>query len=332
MPSLPLTRRRFGALATLAAAMPLQAWSQSAAPAAKAYPSGPIRLVVPFPAGTGSDIAARTLGKVVSDLSGQPVVVDNKPGANGIIGVQTVLNAPADGHTILLGSNSTLASNAALFRTLPYDPIKDLAPLGLVGGAPCVVIVPPNSAIKTLAELIAQARKRPGALNYGGASPSYALYTEWMGELAHIKGNGVPYKGTNDVMTAITGGQVDYAVVDSTAASALILSGRLRALAISDDKRSAVIPDVPTSAQAGLPQFQAFSWTGLATSAKTPAATLHAAEALLQKAAASKEMRDMFARTGARPMAGSGAQMRKYQTEEIVRWKRLAQAAGLQQE
>jgi tripartite-type tricarboxylate transporter receptor subunit TctC len=297
---------------------------------AGAFPSGPIKMIVPFPAGTGADLTARTFAKAMGELSGQPVVVENKAGANGVIAVQAVLAAPADGYTILLGSNSTLSTNAALFRNLAYDPIRDLAPLTVIGRAPCVVIVPPKSPFKTLKALIAEVKKRPGQLNYGAGSPSYTLYTEWMNELAGIKAKNIPYKGASDVMNAIAGGQIDYAVVDSTAALQLIKGGRLRALAVTDAHRSTAIPDVPTSAEAGLPKFLAFNWTAAAAPAKTPAPVVQALEALFLKAGKTEEVQETFRRQSSTSVMSTGTEMRQFQLEEIERWKRLAEATKLQ--
>lgn len=296
----------------------------------KGFPNGPIKLVVPFPAGTGADLTARTFAKAIGELSGQPVVVDNKAGANGVIAVQAMLQAPADGQTILLGSNSTLSTNAALFRNLPYDPIRDLAPITVIGRAPCVIIVPPQSSIKTLAALIAEMKMRPEQLNYGSGSPSYALYTEWMGEMAGTKAKNIPYKGASEVMNAVAGGQLDFAVVDSTAALQLIKGGRLRALAITGDRRSSAIPDIPTSAEAGLPKFLAYNWSAVAVSAKTPVPIVQALETLFQKAGKLEAVRENFRVQSSTPVMSTGAEMRAFQIEEIERWKRLAEATRLQ--
>ena len=322
-----LTRR--AALIGASAALLASPLVRAQAPAAS-FPSAPIRLVAPFPAGTGTDLTARAFAKALGDLTGQPVIVDNKAGANGIIAVQTVLNAPADGHTIFLGSNSTLSTNAALLRKLPYDPVRDLTPITVIARAPCVVIVPPKSPYKTLGELLAAARKNPGKLNFGSGSPSYQLYTVWMNDLAGIQGYHVPYKGASDVITAISGGQLDYAVVDFTAALPLIQGGRVRALALADDHRSSALPDLPTSKEAGLPGYLAYNWTAAAVSSKTPAPVVAQIEALFAKAGKSKEVVELFDRIAIKPTLSTGAQMRQFQVEEIARWKRLAESAKLQ--
>jgi tripartite-type tricarboxylate transporter receptor subunit TctC len=325
----PLSRRHL--LAASVSALALAATGVHAQTGGtKGFPSGPIKFIVPFPAGTGADLTARLFAKTIGELSGQSVVVENKAGANGVIAVQALLQAPADGQTVFLGSNSTLSTNAALFRSLPYDPVRDLAPITVIGSAPCVVIVPPQSPIKTLAALVAEMKKRPDQLNYGAGSPSYTLYTEWMNELAGTKAKNIPYKGASEVMNAVAGGQLDFGVVDSTAALQLIKGGRLRALAITGERRSSAIPDVPTSAEAGLPKFLASNWTAAAVSAKTPAPIVHALETLFQKAGKTEAVQENFRANSSTPVMSTGVEMRKFQTEEIERWKRLAEATKLQ--
>ena len=325
-----ISRRRW--LASAGAAVTLAAVHWGARAQAAAFPSGPVRFVVPFPAGTGTDLYARAVAKALSDATGKPVIVDNKPGANGVIGVQAVLQAPADGHTVLFGSSSTLSTNAALIRKLPYDPLKDLAPVSLVARAPCVIAVPPNSPHRTLADLLADARKRPGALNYGSASPGYTLYTEWLGELAGTKAANISFKGSSEVMAALAGSQIDFAVVDVTAALPLLKGGRLRALAYTDATRSPLLPDVPTTAEAGMPQFLAYTWTAAAVSAKTPQPLVQQLESLFRKAGDSRELQELTTRHAIKPLMTTGEELRRYQVDEIARWKRLAAAARLEQD
>lgn len=324
---LQLTRRTALCLCSVVCSSSSLVWAQATN---QSLGTGTIRLVAPFPPGTGTDSAARAFAKALGELTGQPVVVENKAGANGTIAVQAVLQAPADGHTIFLGSNSTLSTNAALLRKLPYDPLRDLAPIMVIARAPCVVIVPTSSPYKNLGELISAARKQPGKLNFGSGSPSYQLYTHWMDELANIQGYNVPYKGASEVLTAIAASQLDYAVVDFTAAAPLIQGGRVRALALTDEQRSSLLPDLPTSKEAGLPSFLAFNWTAAAVSAKTPAPLLHRIEELFAQAGKSKEVTELFQRLAIKPTLSTAAEMRQFQSDEIARWKRLADAAKLQ--
>jgi tripartite-type tricarboxylate transporter receptor subunit TctC len=209
---------------------------------AQAYPSRPIKFVVPFPPGSGTDTSARYFGRKLTELTGQSVVVENKPGANGFIAVQNVLAAPADGYTVFVGSNSTLAVNVALFKKLPYNPQTDLAPLSMMMRAPSVIVVPPQSPYKTLKDLIDTAKAQPGKLNHAGGSAGYQLMNEALNEQAGIDIRNVPFKGASEALTAVASGNVVVGVADITASTELITGGKLRALAIASDRRAACPP------------------------------------------------------------------------------------------
>ena len=258
------------------------------------------------------------------------MAVENKPGGNGFIGVQTVLNAPADGYTVFVGSNSTLSTNAATFKSLPYDPITDFSPISLLLRGPCLVIVPPASPYKSLADLFADARKRPTALNYAADSVSYTLYTEWLNELGMVKTTNVPYKGAGDAVNAVAAGLVDFAVVDAGGATELVRAGRLRALVYTDTHRLPLLPDVPTSAEAGVPDFLAFNWVAAAVSAKTPQSIADKIESLFKQAGTSPEIKQHFARLNNPLLLTGPAELRNYQIDEIARWKRLMETAKLE--
>ncbi len=325
------SRRRFlglaaAALAAIGTATPLAA---PAAESADAFPSRPIRFVVPFPSGSGTDTTARMFAKKIGELTGQGVVVENKPGGNGFIGVQTALNAPPDGYTVFIGSNSTLSTNAATFRKLPYDPLTDFAPITLLSRGPCVIIVPASSPYRTLAELLEDARKRPGALNYGSGSISYTLYSEWLNELARIKTTAVPYKGAGDAINGVMAANVDFAVVDATGAIELVRGGKVRALAYTAPQRSPLLPDVPSIVEAGLPDFLAYNWVAAAVSAKTPPAVVKRLQDLFAQAGNAPDVREYYTRQSTKLILSSPAEMRQYQKDEIQRWKRLATVAKI---
>jgi tripartite-type tricarboxylate transporter receptor subunit TctC len=293
------------------------------------FPTGTVKLIVPFPPGSGADITARSFATVITQITGHACIVENKAGANGVIAVESMLQAKPDGHTILLGSNSTLSTNAALIPKLSYDPLRDLAAITVIGRAPAVVVVPPNSPYSTLAALIADAKKRPGSLNYGSGSPSYTLYSEWLGELAGFKAANIPYKGAGDAIAAVAGGQIDFAVVDGSGAIPIIAGKKIRGLVIGDSKRSPAIPDVPSAPEAGVPGFMAFNWTAAAVSAKTPPAVISAIEALFMKVGQSKSVIEVFEKTNSQLLMLNSTQMRNFQEEEIARWKRIAAAANI---
>lgn len=324
------SRRVFvaGSIASLAAMGTTLPFAAQAQPSS--FPTHPIKFVAPFPPGSGTDVNARLFAKKIGELGGQPVSVENKPGGNGFIGVAATLNAPADGYTVFIGSNSTFSTNAATFKSLPYDPIADFTPITVIARGPCLLLVPQKSPYKTLDDLIADARKRPTELNYGSGSVSYTLFSEWLNELAKIKTTTINFKGAGEAINATLAGTVDFAIVDATGAYELVKSGRVRALAYTGPKRALQVPKVPTSAEAGLPEFLPYNWVGAAVSSKTPPEVAKRLTELFKQAAATQEVQDYYAKIGSELLMTSPQEFRKFQTEEIARWKRLAQDVGLQ--
>jgi tripartite-type tricarboxylate transporter receptor subunit TctC len=317
------------ALASLCSAALLlpagQAWAQE-------FPSKPIKFIVPFPPGSGTDTSARYFGKKLGELTGQPVVVENRPGANGFIAAKALLSAPADGYTVFVGSNSSLAVNVALFKKLPYDPQTDMAPLTMMMRAPTVLVVPPNSPYKTLADLISAAKAQPGKFNYAAGSAGYQLMSEALNDSAHLDIRNVPFKGASEALIAIASGSVDMAFSDITAAYELVKGGKLRALAVASDRRSPTLPSVPYFGEAGVPGFTAYVWVGAMVSAKTPKAETDKLAALLTQIERLPETREFYERLGAEVMNGGADEMRKFQAAEIALWKRIALKAKVEQE
>ena len=299
---------------------------------AQDFPSKPIKFVVPFPPGSGTDTSARYFGKKLTELTGQPVVVENKPGANGFIAVKAVLSAPADGYTVFVGSNSTLAVNVALFKALPYDPVADFAPLTMMMRSPALLIVPGASAHKTLSELIGAARAKPDALNYGAGSAGYQLMAELFNDAAKVQTHHVPFKGAGEAVTAVVSSTVDMAFAEMTSAQELVKAGKLRALVVASDKRVPAVPSVPTAAEAGLPGFTAYTWVAAAVSVKTPKAETEKLAALLSRIEAMPETREFYERIGAEVMQGGPEEMRAFQNAEIQLWKRIATKAKVEQQ
>jgi tripartite-type tricarboxylate transporter receptor subunit TctC len=324
-----MNRKRFllaaGALAA-AALLP------AGAALAQDYPSRPIKFVVPFPPGSGTDTSARYFGRKLTEMTGQPVVVENKPGANGFIAVQAVLQAPADGYTVFVGSNSTLAVNVALFRKLPYDPQVDFAPLSMMMRAPAVVVVSPQSRFKTVQDLVVAAKAQPGKLNHGGGSAGYQLMNEAFNERAGVSILNVPFKGASEALTAVASGTVDLVFADITASTELIRGGKVRALAVASNRRAPALPDVPHMGEAGLPGFGAYVWVGAMVPAKTPKAQADKLAGLLAQIERMPETREFYEKIGAETMNGGAEEMRKFQAEEIELWKRIAVKAKVQQE
>jgi len=299
---------------------------------AQGFPNKPIKFVVPFPPGSATDTSARYFAKKLSEMTSQPVVIENKAGGNGFIAVRAVLSAPADGYTVFIGSNSTLAVNTALFKTLPYDPIADFSPLTMMVRAPALLIVPGGSSHTTLPELMAAAKAKPGALNYAHGSAGYQLMAELFNETANVKTYGVPFKSATDSVVAVASETVDLAFVEITSAQELVKSGKLRALAVASANRIAVLPSVPTSAEAGLPGFNAYVWVAAVVSSKTPKAETDKLAALMTTIENLPETREFYERIGGEVMRGGPEQMRAFQKVEIDLWKRIAVKAKIEQQ
>jgi tripartite-type tricarboxylate transporter receptor subunit TctC len=300
--------------------------------AAQDFPNKPIKFIVPFPPGSGTDTSARYFGKKLSELTGQAVVVENRAGANGFIAVKAVLTAPADGYTVFIGSNSTLAVNVALFKSLPYDPVADFSPLSMLMRAPALLIVPASSPYKTTADLIAAAKAQPDKLDYGAGSAGYQLMAELFNDVAKVQTHHVPYKGASDAIAAIASNTIQFSFVDITGASELYKAGRIKALAVASDKRIASIPDVPTAAQSGLPDFTAYIWVAAAVHSKTPKAETEKLAALFTKIETMAETKEFYEKLGAEVMKGGPEEMRSFQASEIQLWKRIAAKAKVEQQ
>lgn len=299
---------------------------------AQDFPSRPIKFIVPFPPGSGTDTSARYFGKKLAEITGQTVVVENKPGANGFIAVRAVLSAPADGYTVFIGSNSTLAVNVALFKSLPYDPVADLAPLTMMMRSPALLIVPGTSEHKTLAELIAAAKAQPDKLNYGAGSAGYQLMAELFNDAARVQTHHVPFKGASEAVTAVAAGTVQMAFAEMTSAQELVKGGKLRALAVAAEKRVPALASVPTASEAGLPGFTAYTWVAAMVSAKTPKPETDKLAALLTRIETLPETREFYERIGAEVMRGGPEEMRAFQNAEIQLWKNIAVKARVEQQ
>src|SRR5256714_696155 len=248
---------------------------------AQRYPAKPIRLIVPFPPGGGTDIAARTIANKLSESVKWNFVVENKPGAGGNLGVEQAVKSPADGYTLVIGQTSNLAINPTLYAKLPYDPLKDLSPVALIVSAPVVLVVAANSRHASLRDLLAAAKADPGGVTF--ASPGNGTVSHLTGELlqraAGVKLTHVPYKGASQALTDTLGGQVQSLMSSVPSALSQIRAGRLRAIAVTSAERAQELPDVPTIAETGYAGFDASTWYGLVAPAGTPApivATLNA--------------------------------------------------------
>lgn len=289
-----------------------------------------LRLVVAFPPGSTTDAAARFYAERLNRLLPQTVVVENRPGGNGFIGVGAVLAAPADGSTILIGSTSTLATNVALFRSMPYDPLTDLAPLTMMVGSPPVLIVAGRSPHRSLADLIQAARSAPGRLTYGSGAASYQLMAERMNQIAQVSTLNVPFRSAPESVTAVLSGQVDFAFAEVASAAGLIQDGTLRALALVADERQALLPDLPTAAEAGFQGLNTVTWVGAAVSSKVPAEVQAQLADLFRRVAADPETQTFFTQRGGILLPPGPEAMRRFQVQNIELWRSVAAAAGIE--
>ncbi len=317
------TTRRIAACSLFMAAGMVLASPAAHAQAAASYPVKSIRLVVPFTPGGSTDILARAIGHKLNEAWGQPVVIENVPGAGGAIGADKVAKAPADGYTLLMGHIGTLAVNPSLYPNLPYDPIKSFAPVAWVARVPNVLVVHPSVPAKTVKELVALAKAKPGQLNYGsGGNGSAAnLATEYFklqtgSSLLHI-----PYRGTAPAVTDLVGGQTQVLFTGAPAVINQVKSGQLRALAVSSPKRMDALPDLPTVAESGYPGFEADQWYGVVAPAGTPADVVTKLNAQINQTLNSPELKARLNAEGAIATPDTPANFGKLIASEIARWK-----------
>jgi tripartite-type tricarboxylate transporter receptor subunit TctC len=312
-------------------AFALAALGSIAMPAhAQTYPTKPIRLVVPFPAGGTTDILARAVAQKLSETLGQQVIVDNRPGAGGNIGSELVARAAPDGYTLLMGTVGTHAINVSLYPKLPYDPVKDFTPIVLVAGVPNVLVVNPSLPAQSVAELIAYAKANPGKLNFAssGSGTSIHLSGELFKVLTGVQITHVPYKGSAPALTDLMGGQVQLMFDNLPSSLAFIKAGRLRALAVTSKTRAAALPDVPTMVEAGVPDFEASSWFGMLAPAGTPRDIVVRINAEVAKWLATPEAREKLAGQGAIAAGGAPEDFARHIASETAKWEKVVKASG----
>lgn len=312
-----------GAVAMLLGATALGASAQE-------YPSKPIRLLVPFPPGGGTDILARVVGQKMSETLGQPVIVENKPGAGGNIGVDLAAKSAPDGYTIVIGQTSNLAVNPTLYPKLPYNPLKDLAPIGLIASAPLAIVVPAASPYKTLADPLSVAKAKPGDVTF--ASPGNGTVAHLAGELiqkaAGVKFEHIPYKGASQALTDLLGGQVQLYSSSVPTALGHIKSGKLRAIAVTSTKRVADLPDTPTVAELGFAGFEASTWFGLLAPAGTPEPIITKLHQHLTSALEAASVQEKIKAEGAERLTSNPREFRAFLTGEIEKWGKVVRDSG----
>jgi tripartite-type tricarboxylate transporter receptor subunit TctC len=297
---------------------------------AQQYPSKPIQLIVAFPAGGGADIAARVLARALSEQLGQSMVVENISGAGGTIGTAKAAHAAPDGYTLFIGTPSTHGTNAAVYPTLPYDPVKDFAPVMLIGTSPFMLLVAPNLEAKSVPELIALAKANPGRLDYasyGNGSINH-LVAELFASMAAIEVTHVPYKGSAPAMGDLVGGRVQY-TFDGPAALGQVKGGKVKLLAVTSKNRWSVFPDVPTIAESGVPGFSAITWFGLFAPAGTPQAIVDLLNEKGNAAIRTAASRDGFAQLSVDIVGGTPDALARQVRTEIDTWVDIARKRNI---
>lgn len=315
-------------LATVLAALSSATLAQTAA----SFPSKPMKVLVPFTAGSGADSSSRFYGEQLGKLFNQTVTVENRPGGSGVVAVQATRQAPADGHTILMGSNSPAVVNAITIKNLPYDPFKDLRPLYGIAISPVAFTVKADSPFKTVGDLVAAAKKENRPLQLGNYSAGYQLVAAWLGTASGLPVTHIPYKGGAQMLTDVVGGSLEVGVIDFTGTIELLKGGRLRVLAITADKRDAKFPDIPTMKESGFPDFETAVWSAFFVRAETPDDVVEKLAAAMQKIMTSDAGKAYHATLPSAAMMMGPKALGEFQLREYQRFKRVAETAGIKPE
>ncbi|HEY0822090.1 MAG TPA: tripartite tricarboxylate transporter substrate binding protein [Rhizobacter sp.] len=299
---------------------------------AQSYPTKPVTFVVPFAAGSATDQLARAIGESFTEQTKQPVVVDNKAGASGMIAAQQAARAPADGYTVLITTNTTHAANEHLYKKLSYDPVKDFMPVTGLGKGGQVMVVNNASPFKSVGELVAFARQNPGKLAFGSGSSSSRVAGEMLKQLAGVDILHVPYKSNPLAITDLLGGQIDLMITDTATGVPQVKAGKLRALGYSTQKRSAQLPDVPTIAEAGVKGYDMGYWFAAYVPAGTPPAVVSRLNAILVQATKGAAAKSFYENGGSEAWTTTPQELAKFQAEETLKWGKVIKAAGIEAE
>jgi tripartite-type tricarboxylate transporter receptor subunit TctC len=321
-----MTTRRFQVLCLVAAA------SVSAAAGAQTWPAKPVRLVVPYTPGASNDTLSRATAQSMAPLLGQSIVIDNRPGAGGMIGAENVARAEPDGYSIL-NVQASFATNVAIRAKMPYDVFKDFAYIGMMTRSPMIVVVHPSLPVKSMKELVALAKKRPGELNYGssGTGGSNHLATELFAKAAGVRIVHVPYKSMGPAMVDLMGGNVQLVITSLPSALVQVKAGRMKALGMASAQRSSFAPEIPTVTEGGVP-YVAELWWGLAAPGKTPPEIVNRLSDALRKAMQTAQLKEHYAREGGEPLAMTPPEFTQYVFAEVNRWRQVVKDTGLQLE
>ncbi|MDO9401996.1 MAG: tripartite tricarboxylate transporter substrate binding protein [Polaromonas sp.] len=307
-------------------------FSQAQYTAAQTWPAKPIRMIVPQGAGGSTDIWARMIALKMGEALGQQVVVENRPGAGGIIGVDAAAKAAADGYTILFGSSTTVAANVSLYSKVPFDPIKDFTPLAMAVVAPFVFVVNPSLPVHNMKELIALAKSKPGELNYGSGTNSAQICTEMLKSLAGVNITMVPYKSSPQALTDLMAGQLQVVCEPLASSMPQVKAGKLRVLAVTSAKRTALAPEFPTVVEAGIPGFEYTAWVGFFAPAGTPKDIASKLGTEILKVLKQPDTLEKLKSAGAEPIPGNAEELAAIHKADIARLTKVIKEAGIKVE
>jgi tripartite-type tricarboxylate transporter receptor subunit TctC len=314
---------------SIAALILVGAWSGATG---QEYPAKTITFYVPFAAGSATDTLARSLGQGITSETRQNVVNDNRPGANGIIATQAFIRTPADGYSVLIGTNTTHAANEHLYKKIPYDAVRDFTPVTTLARGGQVMIVHPRVPAKTVKEFIALAKRQPGKLTFGSGSSSSRVASELFQQMAGLKLTHVPYKSNPMAVTDLVGGHIDMMITDVVTGLPQVQAGKVRALGVSSPKRLPNVPELPTIAEAGVKGYELTFWFAAYLPAKAPPAIAARLRELFINATKSAPAEKFFKTTGIEPWTTTSAELAKFQASESTKWARVIKAAGIQPE
>lgn len=295
------------------------------------YPNKPVKLIVPFPPGGGNDVIARVIGQKLSDRWGQAVVIDNRAGANGIVGLQALMQSPADGYTLAVGAAGPLAVNPSLYARLPYDPVKDFAAVTNLVNYPLLLVVHPSVPVKTTRDVVTLAKAKPGQLSYAspGSGNSGHLAGELFNSMAGVNTLHIPYKGQGPALTDLLSGQVHMLYSSIPSVINQVKTGQLKAIAVGSAKRLPSLPDVPTIAESGVPGYEAYSWVGLVAPANTPSDIVHKIYRDVSDILKQADVADKLNQQGALPVGDTPEEFSQYIKAEVAKWGQVVRNANI---
>ena len=329
-----MTRRISDCLIVLSLSYGLAFLQPAIAGSAETYPAKPVRIIVPFPPGGPVDTLSRIVGQQLSPVLGQPVITDNRPGANGIIGTDLAGKAAPDGYTLLMGNLGPLAINVSLYHKLPYDPVRSFAPVAMVAVAPQILVAHPSLPVRSAQELVRLAKTRPGQLVYGspGTGSGAHLSMELFKIMSTVNILHIPYKGATPALADLLSGQTSLVLSSIVPAQPFVKTGRLRGLAVTGRTRTLALPGVPTMAESGLPDFEAMAWFGVLAPAGTPQSIVSRLNSEIAGILRKPEIRNQLAGFGSEPGGGAPDEFAAFIKTEISKWRKVIMDAGIKEE